>query len=204
MTKVSVIVPVYNAEKAIERCIRSILDQEYQDIECIAVDDGSKDASGEILDRLAESDSRLKVIHKENGGVSKARNTALDVVNGEYVQFLDADDWIPTDSTKLLLRAMEENEADLAIGYFYRVVGENVAIQGSIDTTKALTLQEYAQFMMMGCRDWDGNYFKYNDDTKYRQLLNYYSQASYNNVIDEVNRIHSLFYLPEKKENESS
>ena len=57
---------------------------------------------------------------------------------------------------------------------------------------------------MMGCRDWDGNYFKYNDDTKYRQLLNYYSQASYNNVIDEANRIHSLFYLPEKKENESS
>ena len=153
MTKVSVIVPVYNAEKAIERCIRSILDQEYQDIECIAVDDGSKDASGEILDRLAESDSRLKVIHKENGGVSKARNTALDVVSGEYVQFLDADDWIPTDSTKLLLRAMEENEADLAIGYFYRVVGENVAIQGSIDTTKALTLQEYAQFMMMSPAD---------------------------------------------------
>lgn len=153
MTKVSVIVPVYNAEKAIERCIRSILDQEYQDIECIAVDDGSKDASGEILDRLAASDSRLKVIHKENGGVSKARNTALDVVNGEYVQFLDADDWIPTDSTKLLLRAMEENEADLAIGYFYRVVGENVAIQGSIDSTKALTLQEYAQFMMMSPAD---------------------------------------------------
>ena len=148
MPKVSVIVPVYNAEKAIERCIRSILEQEYKDLECIAVDDGSKDSSAEILDRLAKEDERLKVIHKENGGVSKARNTALEAVHGEYVQFLDADDWIPTDSTKLLVRAMEESNADLTVGYFYRVVGENVAIQGSIASTNPLSLQEYAQLMM--------------------------------------------------------
>ncbi len=154
MPKVSVIVPVYNAEKAIERCIRSILDQEYKDLECIAVDDGSKDSSAEILDRLAKEDERLKVIHKENGGVSKARNTALEAVHGEYVQFLDADDWIPTDSTKLLVRAMEESNADLTVGYFYRVVGENVAIQGSIASTNPLSLQEYAQLMMVTPADY--------------------------------------------------
>ncbi len=148
MPKVSVIVPVYNGEKAIERCIRSILDQEYKDLECIVVDDGSKDSSPAILDRLAKEDERLKVIHKENGGVSKARNTALEAVSGEYVQFLDADDWIPTDSTKLLVRTMEESGADLTVGYFYRVVGDNVAIQGSITTSNVLSLQEYAQFMM--------------------------------------------------------
>lgn len=154
MPKVSVIVPVYNAEKAIERCIRSILDQEYKDLECIAVDDGSKDSSAEILDRLAKEDERLKVIHKENGGVSKARNTALEAVHGEYVQFLDADDWIPTDSTKLLVRALEESNADLTVGYFYRVVGENVAIQGSIASTNPLSLQEYAQLMMVTPADY--------------------------------------------------
>lgn len=148
MSKVSVIVPVYNAEKAIERCIRSILEQEYKDLEVIAVDDGSKDSSPAILDKIASEDERLKVIHKENGGVSKARNTAIRAITGEYVQFLDADDWIPTDSTKLLVRSMEENNADLVVGYFYRVVGDNVAIQGSIDTTTPLSLQEYAQLMM--------------------------------------------------------
>lgn len=148
MAKVSVIVPVYNAEKAIERCIKSILEQEYKDLEVIAVDDGSKDRSPVILDQIAKEDERLKVIHKENGGVSKARNTAIQSITGDYVQFLDADDWIPTDSTKLLVRAMEENNVDLVVGYFYRVVGENVAIQGSIDTTQPLSLQEYAQLMM--------------------------------------------------------
>lgn len=148
MSKVSVIVPVYNAEKAIERCIRSILEQEYKDLEVIAVDDGSEDSSPAILDKIASEDERLKVIHKENGGVSKARNTAIQAITGEYVQFLDADDWIPTDSTKLLVRSMEENNADLVVGYFYRVVGDNVAIQGSIDTTTPLSLQEYAQLMM--------------------------------------------------------
>lgn len=148
MAKVSVIVPAYNAEKVIERCVSSILNQEYKDLECIVVDDGSKDLTPQILDALALKDARLHVIHKENGGVSKARNTALEAIQGEYVQFLDADDWIPTDSTKLLVRAIEENNADMVIGHFYRVVGENVALQGSITTTKPLTLLEFAQLMM--------------------------------------------------------
>lgn len=148
MPKVSVVVPVYNCEKAVERCIRSILNQEFKDLEVIAVDDGSKDSSGEILDHIAEEDSRLIVVHKENGGVSRARNTALELIQGEYVQFLDSDDWIPTDSTKMLVKCAEETDADLVVGYFYRVVGENVAMQGSIETTNVLTLQEYAQLMM--------------------------------------------------------
>lgn len=154
MPKVSVIVPAYNAEKAIERCVRSILNQEYKDLECIVVDDGSKDSTGEILDRIAKEDERLVVIHKENGGVSRARNTAIEAIKGEYVQFLDADDWIPTDSTKLLVRTMEENKADLAVGYFYRVVGDNVALQGSIESNQPLSLQEYAQLMMVTPADY--------------------------------------------------
>lgn len=148
MVKVSVIVPVYNAEKALERCIDSILNQEYKDLELIAVDDGSKDRSGEILDAYAKADPRVVVIHKENGGVSDTRNRALDIAQGEYVQFLDADDWIPADSTKVMVRAIEESGADLVTADFYRVVGNNIARKGSITTSEVLTRQEYAEWMM--------------------------------------------------------
>ncbi|MBR2595193.1 MAG: glycosyltransferase family 2 protein, partial [Solobacterium sp.] len=104
MPKVSVIIPVYNAEKNIERCADSVLNQEYRDLELIMVDDGSKDGTAAILDELAARDERVRVIHKPNGGVSETRNRALDMAAGKYVQFLDADDWIPADSTKLLVR----------------------------------------------------------------------------------------------------
>lgn len=148
MPKVSIIIPVYNASKAIERCIRSVLDEEYKDLEIIAIDDGSKDDSGKILDDLANKDNRLIVIHKENGGVSKARNTAFKYVKGEYIQFMDADDYIPKDSTKQLVKTIEESSADMVIGSFYRVVKDNVSIKSSISESKVLTLQEYAEEMM--------------------------------------------------------
>ena len=148
MVKVSVIIPVYNAEKTIERCVRSVLDQEFQDLELIAVDDGSKDASGKILDEIAKKDSRLHVVHVENGGVSRARNIGLSMIQGEYVQFLDADDYIPMESTKLLVRTMEKSQCDLVIADFYRVVGDKVARKGSIRSDALLTLQEFATLMM--------------------------------------------------------
>ena len=92
--KVSVIVPLYNAEKFAKRCIESVLKQTFQNYELILVDDGSKDRTGEICDQYAEKESRIKVIHKKNGGVSSARNTGLEIAEGEWVTFLDADDWI--------------------------------------------------------------------------------------------------------------
>ena len=148
MVKVSIIIPVYNAEKTVERCVRSVLNQEFKDLELVAIDDGSKDASGSILDRIAKEDSRLSVMHVDNGGVSRARNIGLSYIQGEYVQFLDADDYIPMESTKLLVRTMEESGCDLVIADFYRVVGERVARKGSIRTDGTLTLQEFATLMM--------------------------------------------------------
>ena len=148
MVKVSVIIPVYNAEKSIERCVRSVLDQEFKDLELIAVDDGSKDSSGAILDKIARTDTRLHVVHIDNGGVSRARNIGLSLIQGEYVQFLDADDYIPMESTKLLVRTMENTECDLVIADFYRVVGDKVARKGSIRSDSLLTLQEFATIMM--------------------------------------------------------
>ncbi|MBQ1446855.1 MAG: glycosyltransferase family 2 protein, partial [Solobacterium sp.] len=109
MVKVSVILPVYNAEEHLQHCIDSILAQEFEDLELIAVDDGSKDGSPAMLDDYTAKDSRIKVIHKENGGVSSTRNRGLEEAQGEYIQFIDSDDWLPADSIKLLVRAMEDN-----------------------------------------------------------------------------------------------
>ena len=94
MPKVSVIVPVYNVEKYIGRCIESILAQTFTDFELILVDDGSPDKSGTICDEYAKIDSRVRVIHKENGGVSSARNKGLDEARGEWIVFVDSDDWV--------------------------------------------------------------------------------------------------------------
>nr|MCR5067978.1 glycosyltransferase [Erysipelotrichaceae bacterium] len=131
MSKVSIIVPVYNREKSIERCIQSVLNQDYRDIELILVDDGSRDDSFKIISEYAQKDNRIVAIHKENGGVSSTRNRALREASGKYVQFLDADDWLPFDSTKLLVRAMEDGDADMVIGDFYRVVDDKVSRKGS-------------------------------------------------------------------------
>lgn len=92
--KISVIVPVYNAEKYLQRCVDSILAQTFTDFELLLIDDGSKDKSGEICDEYVRKDDRVKVFHKENGGVSSARNLGLDNAQGIYVTFVDADDWI--------------------------------------------------------------------------------------------------------------
>ena len=154
MTMVSVIVPVYNAEAALERNVNSILNQEYRDLELILVDDGSKDGSPAICDAFAAADPRVHVIHKPNGGVSAARNDGLKVATGTYIQFLDADDWIPEDSTKLLVRTAEEKDADLVVGEFYRVVGENISRKGSIESDRVLNRREYAEFMKLSPADY--------------------------------------------------
>ena len=91
---ISVIVPIYNTEKYLDRCIQSILSQTYTDFELLLVDDGSTDSSGAICDKYAKQDSRVRVFHKENGGVSSARNLGLDNVKGEWVTFCDSDDWV--------------------------------------------------------------------------------------------------------------
>jgi len=148
MPAVSIIIPVYNAEKSIGRCIDSILTQEFEDFELILINDGSKDSSGEILDEYAAKDARVRVIHKPNSGVSATRNLGLKEAKGKYIQFLDADDWMTTDSTKILYRAMEEDACDMVVAGFYRVVGELVARKSSIETDRILTLQEYSELMM--------------------------------------------------------
>lgn len=100
---ISVIVPVYNVEAFLPKCVDSILNQTYRNLEVILVDDGTKDASDEICDRYAEQDSRVKVIHKLNGGLSSARNAGLEMASGEYIAFVDSDDWLEPDAYEAML-----------------------------------------------------------------------------------------------------
>ena len=145
---VSIIVPVYNAEKTIGRCIDSILGQQYTDFELLLVDDGSKDGSGAICDSYALADSRVQVIHKENTGVSDTRNIGISRARGVYLQFLDSDDWITPDATKLLVETARDHDCDLVISDFYRVVGERLSQKGDIDEDGIMTREEYAAHMM--------------------------------------------------------
>ena len=113
--KISVIVPVYNVEQYLERCVESIINQTYKNLEIILVDDGSTDNSGKLCDELAKKDNRIKVIHKENAGVSEARNSGIQKATGEYLCFVDADDFVMNDYIKYLHKLIAINCSDIAV-----------------------------------------------------------------------------------------
>ncbi len=115
MTKLSIIIPIYNTGIYLHKCIKSILSQKLEDFELILVDDGSKDDSGEICDEYAEKDKRVKVIHKENQGVSIARNTGIEMAEGEYIGFVDSDDWIEADMYETLYNLAISNKCDIVM-----------------------------------------------------------------------------------------
>ncbi len=145
---VSIIVPVYNAQDFLERCIKSVLAQEYTNYELILADDGSVDDSGAICDRFAGQDGRIKVLHKENTGVSDSRNQALDQAKGEFIQFLDSDDWLTQDAVRLFVRSAQSTQSDMVIGDFYRVIGDTISHKGDIEKEELLTREEFAGYMM--------------------------------------------------------
>lgn len=150
---VSIIVPVYNGEAKLSRCVQSILTQEFSDFELIMVDDGSTDGSLAMMKSFAKSDARVQVIHKANGGVSSARNAALAVAKGDYVQFMDADDWMPSDSTKLLYQSAHNHDADLVVADFWRVVGDRVSQKGDIDEEQVMDKLTYVEHLQQNPAD---------------------------------------------------
>ncbi len=117
---VSIIVPVYNVEKYLERCLDSLINQTLKDIEIICVNDGSKDNSANILEKYTKKDNRIIVLNQENAGLSVARNTGMKVVKGEYIGFVDSDDWVDLDFFEKLYIAAKKYECDIAVADFIR------------------------------------------------------------------------------------
>lgn len=140
--KVSIIVPVYRAEKYVSKCIDSILNQSYPNWELILVDDGSPDNSGSICDQYAAKDNRIRVFHKENGGVSSARNLGLDIATGEWIGFVDADDWLETETLNDCCVYFGESDiVRFALGLYY---GDG-EVRESQFKTRCLSRDEYLE-----------------------------------------------------------
>ncbi|MEK6266349.1 MAG: glycosyltransferase [Clostridium sp.] len=128
MSEISIIVPVYNVEKYLNKCISSILEQSFTDFELILVDDGSKDNSGRMCDGYKDEDSRIRVIHKENAGLSAARNIGIETSEGKYLTFIDSDDFIHPNMLEILYNNILENKADISVCDHYLVYeGKEVA-----------------------------------------------------------------------------
>jgi len=133
--KISIIVPVYNVERYIRKCVKSLINQTYKNIEIILVNDGSPDNCGQICDDFAREDRRIVVIHKENGGLCSARNAGLSVATGKYIGFVDSDDWIRADMYEYLYINAKSHDADIACCNYYRVTAKSKWL-GSKKTSK--------------------------------------------------------------------
>ena len=121
MNKISVIVPVYKVEKYLDRCVESIVNQTYKNLEIILIDDGSPDNSPQMCDEWAKKDKRIKVIHKQNAGVSGARNDGLKIATGDYISFVDSDDYVDKCMFEKMLMTIHKNNSDLAMCFYSNV-----------------------------------------------------------------------------------
>lgn len=131
--RISIVVPVYNVEHYLPKCIESIINQTYQNLEIILVDDGSTDRSGFICDQYAALDSRIKVVHKENGGLSDARNAGIDIAAGDFLGFVDSDDWIDEDMYELLYQLIIKYGADIAMCRLREISNTEILDQSTDD-----------------------------------------------------------------------
>lgn len=144
---ISIVVPIYKVEKYIHRCIDSILDQTFTDFELILVDDGSPDNCGKICDEYAEKDSRIHVIHKENGGLSDARNAGIDWVfehsNSEWISFIDSDDWIHPKYLEALYNAVKETGCEISICGYEETTGDSPKVDDSKLQAESVNTEDF-------------------------------------------------------------
>lgn len=130
--KISVVVPIYNVEQYLDKCVESLVNQTYKNLEIILVDDGSRDNSGKIADEWATKDNRIKVIHKKNGGLSDARNAGIKIATGEYIGFVDSDDWINYKMYEILMNNLGKYNADISVCAIKKVYEEEVVNENQI------------------------------------------------------------------------
>ncbi len=148
--KISIIVPVYNVEKYIRKCVDSICGQTYGNLEIILVDDGSTDSSGMICDQYEKKDTRIVVVHKQNGGLSDARNAGMEVATGSYIGFVDSDDWIEPNMYERLLALCESEQLDVAAACFVEEYESGVGQREFSDETLILNGLEMLKINVFG------------------------------------------------------
>ncbi|MDT2769695.1 glycosyltransferase family 2 protein [Enterococcus pseudoavium] len=149
MVAISVIVPVYNVEDLLSKCVDSILIQSFKDFELLLINDGSKDKSGDICEEYAKKDSRISVYHKKNGGLSSARNYGIEHAHGNFITFIDSDDFIDKSMLKILYDNMIENDADLSITGVRDIYDGKISIDVGREK-KLLNSEETLELMLMG------------------------------------------------------
>ena len=158
MERISVIVPVYKVENYLDQCVQSIVDQTYSNLEIILVDDGSPDRCGELCEAWAKRDSRIQVIHKENGGLSDARNAGLAIATGSLISFIDSDDWVNPHFIEFLYTAIEKTGADLA------ACGVQEFPEGTTLPCRKMTMPEPERHTPAQVLDWE------NQGSRYRMV----------------------------------
>lgn len=147
--KISVIVPVFNMEQYLKRCMASLLNQTYQNLEIILVDDGSTDNSPKLCDEYADTDDRVKVIHKTNGGLSDARNAGLLIATGDYIGYVDSDDWIEPQMYQKMYEACKKNNAQIAVCKYANII-QGKRIDNGTKLEKVLTRDELLKIYIAG------------------------------------------------------
>lgn len=140
---ISVIVPIYNVEKYLEECIESAIRQSYRNLEIILIDDGSRDNCGAICDRYAQMDSRILVVHQKNGGAAAARNAGLRIASGEYIAFLDGDDYLEPDAYENMVEALVSNDADIVQGKMKIVYVDGTDVLDGLNEKVCFSTVEY-------------------------------------------------------------
>lgn len=141
----SIIIPVYNVKRYLEKCLESVLSQSFEDFECILIDDGSKDGSSELCDKLAAQDSRIHVVHKENEGVAVARNTGIGMATGEFLMFLDSDDTLSVGLLESGAQKLKQTCSDILVFGYQRVAADGKILMSSVpnvEDSKKLMLEE--------------------------------------------------------------
>lgn len=212
---ISVIVPIYKVEDYLEKCINSILNQTYKNIEVILVDDGSPDKCGEICDYYATKDNRIKVIHKKNGGLSEARNYGIDIATGKYILFVDSDDFIDKNMCEVLIKEAEKNNSDIVICGHYIVKGNNYyaskmlltdskVLLTNLEMTKKFFLKGYFETLVVWNKLYKKELFYTNEKIRFpigklnEDIFTIYKLYYIANKITAINK--PLYYYVQRKE----
>ena len=191
---ISVIVPVYKVEEYLNRCVDSIINQTYKNLEIILVDDGSPDNCGKICDDYAKHDKRIKVIHKKNGGLSDARNAGLDIAKGKYIGFVDSDDYISENMYEILYKELVKNKADISICkyiYFKNIIPEFTTDYEITSYTNIEAILELIKIKQRKIQDYAWNKL-------YKRKLFKKIRYPKNFVFEDIGTTYLLFYEAKK------